>query len=147
MHKEGFLNNVAYISTKGAKGNIELAEDINIAKEGTGIASSKTVLKKDNMPIIKATKQEVEIKDIYYDFGRWKLRPESEKILDKTTDLLEVNPDIKVQINSHSDERGDDYFNLKLSDNRAQSVINYLIKKGVDSQGWPIKVGARQTFV
>ena len=77
-------------------------------------------------------KEEIEIEGIEYDFDSDKLRPESMAILDKLYDFLELNNNIIVEINSHTDQRGSDKYNQNLSERRAKSCVNYLISKGLN---------------
>lgn len=91
--------------------------------------------------LMRIPKEEITIDDIYYDYNSAVLRAESMTSLDKLVKLLDDSPDVQVVINSHSDERGDDKYNLKLSEERAQSVVDYLISKGINptrltSKGW-----------
>lgn len=73
------------------------------------------------------------IKNIYYDFDKYKLRTESQKVIDSTLlVILREAPDIIIELSSHTDSKGDDEYNMELSQKRAESVVNYLIKKGID---------------
>lgn len=74
------------------------------------------------------------LKNIYYDYDKWDLRPESEKTLDTLYTLMMENPLIIVELGSHTDIRGSDAYNLNLSQKRAESCVNYLIKKGIPKQ-------------
>jgi peptidoglycan-associated lipoprotein len=74
----------------------------------------------------------IELPNIFYDFGRWDLRPESMVSLDKLVETLADNPTITIELMSHTDSRDTEEFNLTLSQRRAQSVVDYLIEKGVD---------------
>lgn len=74
---------------------------------------------------------DIEIDGIEYDFNSDKLRPASQAILDKLFDFLELNNNISVEINSHTDSRGKDVYNLDLSQRRAKSCVNYLVSKGI----------------
>ena len=74
----------------------------------------------------------IELPNIFYDFGKWDLRPESMVSLDKLVETLEDNPNITIELMSHTDSRDTEEFNLDLSQKRAQSVVDYLIGKGVD---------------
>ncbi|MDX1652399.1 MAG: OmpA family protein [Brumimicrobium sp.] len=74
---------------------------------------------------------EIEIKGIEYDFDAATLRPQSKVELDKLVKFLELNSNLKIEIRSHTDERGSDRYNQKLSQRRAQSVVDYLIEHGV----------------
>lgn len=79
----------------------------------------------------KIPEGEIEIKGIEYDFDSANLRPESKKELDKVVEFLELNNNLKIEIRSHTDERGSDSYNLLLSQRRAESVVNYLIEHGI----------------
>ena len=79
----------------------------------------------------KIPKGEIEIEGIEYDFDSDKLRPISEEILDNLLDFLELNSNLKIEIRSHTDERGNDAYNLDLSDRRAKSVVDYLVDHGI----------------
>ncbi|TND05075.1 MAG: OmpA/MotB domain-containing protein [Bacteroidetes bacterium] len=76
---------------------------------------------------------EIVIPGIEYDFDRATLRPESKKILDDLADFLTLNDNISVEISSHTDTRGSDSYNLRLSQARAKSCTDYLISKGIAS--------------
>lgn len=76
--------------------------------------------------------EEIEIEGIEYDFNSDKLRPESMAILDKLYDFLVLNNNLVIEINSHTDARGSDVYNLDLSQRRAKSCVDYLISKGID---------------
>ena len=81
------------------------------------------------------------LKNIFFDVNRFELKPESATELDNIVKLLKENPALKIQINGHTDNVGKPADNLKLSNNRATSVINYLISKGINAtrlsaKGW-----------
>lgn len=71
--------------------------------------------------------------NIYYELGKYAILTESEIILDKVLTILKANSTVKLEIISHTDAQGDDYSNLKLSENRSAAVVNYLISKGIDT--------------
>jgi peptidoglycan-associated lipoprotein len=73
----------------------------------------------------------IRIDNIFFDFASDVLRPESTVSLDKLVETLNDNPNITIELGSHTDSRGNDDFNLDLSNRRAQSVVNYLISKGI----------------
>ncbi len=75
---------------------------------------------------------ELEIPGIEYDFDAATLRPQSKEILDKLVEFLQLNDNITIEIRSHTDSRGNDDYNLKLSDRRAASVVTYLIAHGIN---------------
>lgn len=76
--------------------------------------------------------EEIDIEGIEYDFNSDKLRPISMEILDKLYDFLILNNNLIIEINSHTDARGSDLYNLDLSQRRAKSCVDYLISKGID---------------
>lgn len=69
--------------------------------------------------------------NIYYELAKYNVMTESEIVLDKVLLILNANPAVKLQVISHTDAQGDDAGNLKLSENRSNAVINYLVSKGV----------------
>ena len=73
----------------------------------------------------------ISIVNIQYAFGKIDLLPESKSSLDSLTSLLSLNPTIVIELMSHSDCRGDDAINSEISQKRAQSVVAYLIAKGI----------------
>jgi len=75
-----------------------------------------------------------ELPNIYYDFAKATLRPESMVALDKLYELLSENENITVELAAHTDFRGKDETNMKLSQDRAQSVVDYLIGKGIEKE-------------
>lgn len=79
-------------------------------------------------------KDEIEIEGIEYDFDKATLRPRSKEILDELYDFLELNNNLVVEINSHTDSRGSDSYNMDLSKRRAQSCVDYLLSKGVSKE-------------
>jgi outer membrane protein OmpA-like peptidoglycan-associated protein len=74
------------------------------------------------------------INDIYFDFNKFELTPESMAVLDQLIEFLNENPKIRIQIQGHTDNIGRDADNLKLSENRARSVFDYLVTKGVSKE-------------
>ncbi len=77
--------------------------------------------------------QEFEIPNIYYDYNEATLRPESFPVLDSLLSFFFENEDVTIEIGSHTDSRGNFDYNEELSQRRAQSVVDYLTSKGVQS--------------
>ncbi len=73
------------------------------------------------------------IDNIYYDYDKATLRKESITVLEKLVNIMNENPTIHIEIAGHTDSDGSDDYNLRLSDARAKSVVDYLIKSGIDS--------------
>jgi outer membrane protein OmpA-like peptidoglycan-associated protein/tetratricopeptide (TPR) repeat protein len=74
------------------------------------------------------------LKNIFFDFNKYELKPESQVELDRVVQLLQENPTLKIQIEGHTDNIGNAADNLKLSENRAKAVIAYISSKGVDTR-------------
>lgn len=72
------------------------------------------------------------LKNIFFDVNRYDLQPASTSELDQVVTLLKENPTLKIQINGHTDNIGKPADNIKLSNDRAQSVVKYLVTKGID---------------
>jgi outer membrane protein OmpA-like peptidoglycan-associated protein len=70
---------------------------------------------------------------IYFDLDKADIRYDAAIELNKVVSYLTNNPHVKIEVKSHTDSRAPDSYNLKLSNNRAQSVINYIISKGIDA--------------
>ena len=107
--KEGFLKGKERETTKGKERSTEFTTTIYLP------------------PIDKV----IRIDNIFFDFASAELRPESTVSLDKLVETLNDNPNIVIELGSHTDNRGNDQFNLELSEKRAQSVVNYLIENGI----------------
>jgi peptidoglycan-associated lipoprotein len=82
--------------------------------------------------LLTAIDKPIELPNIFYDFGKWDLRPESMVSLDKLVETLNDNPNVTIELMSHTDSRDTEEYNLDLSQKRAQSVVQYLIEKGID---------------
>ena len=111
----------AYASKKGYK-------DDNTAFNTTNENDKVIDLELRLPPIVKGDRFKLE--NIFYDLNKSTLRPESKIALDKLADFILKN-DLKIELSAHTDARGSDAYNLKLSQARAQSCVDYLISKGV----------------
>ncbi len=80
---------------------------------------------------LASTKRVIELPNIFYDFAQWDLRPESMVSLDNLVETLNDNPNVTIELMSHTDSRGTPADNHELSQKRAQSVVDYLISKGI----------------
>lgn len=95
-------------------------------------------------PIVKKNNV-VRIDNIYFDFDKASIRPESYPILDNIASFMSDNPDAKIELSAHTDAVGNDNYNLKLSQKRAQSCFDYLVSKGVDkSRLVPVGYGEKK---
>ena len=74
------------------------------------------------------------LKDIYFDFDRYDLRPDARETLKANANWLKANPSARVEIEGHCDERGTNEYNLALGAKRAQAAKDYLITLGIAKQ-------------
>jgi peptidoglycan-associated lipoprotein len=84
--------------------------------------------------LLTAIDKPIELPNILYDFGKWDLRPESMVSLDKLVETLFDNPNVTIELMSHTDSRDTEEYNQELSQKRAQVVVQYLIDKGIASE-------------
>lgn len=98
---------------------------------------------------LSPTDEPIKVNNINYAFGSYEITEESKVALDSVVQLLTLNPTIKIELMAHTDFVGSDQFNSELSQKRAQSVVDYLISKGINSarlvakgygETWPKKV-------
>jgi len=114
VFKTGFLN-----SEEQVNANIPGADGDTIVIEKVVILSK----------IFKNV--EITLNNIYYDYDKWNIRADAAQSLDTLVNILAKNPSIKIQLSSHTDCRGKDSYNETLSQKRAESVVQYLIQKGI----------------
>jgi outer membrane protein OmpA-like peptidoglycan-associated protein len=74
---------------------------------------------------------DVVIEGVEYDLNKATLKPSSMEVLDRIVDMLKMNKNISIEINSYTDTRGNDKDNLKLSQARSQSCVDYILSKGI----------------
>ena len=97
----------------------------------TGKMNADTLINPDICLQAFVVNKPIVIKNVLYDFGKSTLRPESEQVLDEVVKILVDNPAIKIELSAHTDSVGSDAYNLKLSQDRAQSCVDYMISKGI----------------
>lgn len=118
---------VSYVMLAGARGYLNAKQEFtsDIAEEDAEY-SVDFILASINKPVV--------IDNIFYDFDRATLRPESKTALDEMAQVLRDNPNVTIEMASHTDRKGSDEYNLRLSSRRAQSVIDYLISVGIEPE-------------
>lgn len=115
---------VSYVILASCKGYLNHQEEIKVAKTDE---SHEDVLQ---FPLASITAP-VLIDNIFYDFDKATLRPESTKSLDDLVKLLNENPNVTIELSAHCDYKGSDAYNLRLSQRRAETVVDYLIAHGI----------------
>lgn len=102
-----------------------------ISKEDTAFTNKPTEVKMDFEVKPIAVGESYRINDIYFAYGSYDLTENSKLMIDEFVDFLNDHPTMKISINGHTDNISDADFNLTLSENRAKSVYDYLISKGI----------------
>lgn len=81
--------------------------------------------------VVENGKTQIKINPIYFDFDKWNIRPDAALELNNVVNIMKKYPDMAIEIGAHTDARGSDEYNLKLSHKRAKSVMDYLISQGI----------------
>ena len=81
--------------------------------------------------IVPEVDEVIVMDNVYYDYDKYVLKEESYPSLDKIVEMLNENPTMEIEVSAHTDGRGTDAYNQKLSELRAKSVVDYLISKGI----------------
>ncbi|MBJ6117550.1 OmpA family protein [Pontibacter sp. BT310] len=119
--KAGFFTARNRITTVGKiPSQDQLLEDVNDIRLKTTLVLNEIVKEK---PIV--------LENIFYDFDKADIRPDATLELDKLVEILQDNPNISIELSSHTDVRGSDIYNLDLSQRRAESAVEYIISKGI----------------
>ncbi len=79
------------------------------------------------------TPVEIVLNPIYFDFDKWNIRRDAAFELDKVVEAMKKYPELKIHIVSHTDKRGSESYNQKLSEKRAKSTMEYIVSKGIDA--------------
>lgn len=103
-------------------------------KEYSGEQLNPNGLRTISMGIDSKKGSKLEIRNIYFDYGKASVTSESIEVLDRIVEYMSMNPEIRFELSAHTDSRGSDPANLKLSDLRATTVYNYLVEKGIDNK-------------
>lgn len=115
---------VNYVMLAGAKGYL------NAKQEFTSDSAEEDAEYGIDFILASVTKPNI-VDNIFYDFDKSTLRPESKTALDGLAQMLRDNPNITIEMASHTDRKGSDEYNIALSDRRAKSVVDYLIELGI----------------
>ncbi|HLT34234.1 MAG TPA: OmpA family protein [Aquaticitalea sp.] len=88
---------------------------------------------------------QIVINPIFFDFDKWNIRTDAEYELENIVDVMREHPQMVIKIESHTDSRGSDSYNLKLSDRRAKSTRDYLLSRGIASERIESAIGYGET--
>lgn len=89
--------------------------------------------------------EKIDINPIFFEYDKWNITPQAATELDKVVYVLTNFPKVKIRIESHTDSRGKDLYNLKLSDDRAKSTQTYILSKGIAADRIESAVGFGET--
>ncbi|QIL40017.1 OmpA family protein [Pedobacter sp. HDW13] len=109
--KTAYRNDLAQVTTKGLTTSTMLKQNLYLEK----------------IELEKAIKLE----NIYYDFDKSDIRPDAAIELNKLVKIMKDNPTIWIELGSHTDSRGNDQYNMQLSQNRANAAVQYIINQGI----------------
>lgn len=112
--RDGYFTNSEEISTVGKKQSENMFVSLKLELEEIVV----------NKPIV--------LENIYYDLNKWEIRADAAQGLDKLVQILQENPNIRIELGSHTDSRSDDKYNLELSQKRADAAVAYIVAHGVN---------------
>lgn len=121
--------NRAYIIRAQADGMLN--QSTMVGTVGMGIS---TTLRADMQLQPMVLDKPIVVPNIYYDYDKWDIRPDAAHELTKLAHVFMDNPDLTFELSSHTDSRGSDLYNLVLSDARARSAVDYLVRQGVPQE-------------
>lgn len=117
-----------YFASRVSFSTIGKSVDKTTLKKQVNRVEFKQDLTLDQIVIEKA----IVLNNIYYDLNKADIKPQAALELDKLVTILTDNPEINIELSSHTDTRASDEYNMELSQRRAQSAVNYIIEQGID---------------
>ncbi len=122
-----------YVMAASAEGYLSAADSAEFASEDLSPLSKDLYLAPIEVGLT------VRLKNIYFDFNKTTLKPESFVELNKVVDFLQQNPTVEIEIAGHTDSKGTDEYNNTLSQGRSQAVVDYIVQQGIE----PARLTAR----
>ena len=126
--EDGYFTLSYNISTRGRTNS----KVFHVVFEMEKIVLNKAIVIENSGDELILDNDNTRIKNIYYDFDKWDLRNDAILELDRLVWLFNDNPNLIIEISAHTDSRGSDEYNMKLSQKRASAVVDYLIDRGVN---------------
>jgi outer membrane protein OmpA-like peptidoglycan-associated protein len=105
---------------------------VPLSASSVGVFKDSTIQFTFTLDPIPTEDYEFTLQGIYYDLDKFNIRPDAARVLDSLVSILQLNPTITLELGSHTDSRAAEDYNLKLSQKRAESCVEYLTKKGID---------------
>ncbi|WP_347051950.1 OmpA family protein [Flavobacterium olei] len=99
----------------------------------------------DDLVVKKKGVEKVDVNPIYFDYDKYDITPKAIEELSKVVFIMQKFPNIRIKIEAHTDSRGKDAYNLKLSDNRAKSTRDYVLSQGIDASRIESAIGYGET--
>ncbi len=117
------------------KGSKDKYQDVAKNFSSFGLEKEKELIVDLNIPMkpIEDVVVLADLETIYFDLDKYNIRPDASVELDKVVALMNKYPEMVIRLESHTDSRANDDYNIILSNNRAKSTYNYIISKGIDS--------------
>src|SRR5258707_5916465 len=122
VERDGYITKRQQFTTKGKSVPLESLKEL------------VTNITLDTLMVLdrKAKGLTFRLNNIYFEYDKADINPDAAHELDKLVELLNDNPEIKIEMGSHTDSVASDAYNLELSQRRAESTVNYLIRRGID---------------
>lgn len=124
-------NGLLYSYYAEKSGYYSVSNTVDLASENT---YKELVVDIVMQSIVSLEEKSVKLNNIYFDFDKFDLKQESFIELDRVYKFLNDNPNVRVEISAHTDAVGSDEYNQELSQRRAESVVSYLISKGINGE-------------
>lgn len=126
---------IAYVNIKADSSYSVFASKKGYIDVNSNFNFTDSAVIKLNLSLQKIEKDlTFEIENLLFDYGKYDLREDSKKELDKLSEFLKTNNTIKIQLSSHTDSRYGKEFNYNLSKNRSKSCLDYLLSQGIDAR-------------
>ncbi len=136
IRKEGYLTKriEVYVNVNGCIVCVDGVRDVSpgVTENLAAGNNQGTLLANIELDRAKINKR-IQIQNIYYDYDKWDIRADAAERLDNVVTLMKDNPGISVELGSHTDSRGNDDYNQKLSQRRAAAAVAYIVSEGADS--------------
>lgn len=136
---------VRLVATKTNYSNDEKTVETTKENEGEITNVNFELSNYDDLVVKKQGVEKVDVNPIYFDYDKYDITPLAVEELSKVVFIMKKFPNIKIKIESHTDSRGKDAYNLKLSDNRAKSTQDYIISQGIDASRIESAIGYGET--
>lgn len=136
---------VRLVATKTNYSNDEKTVETTKENEGEITNVDFVMSNYDDLVVKKKGVEKVDVNPIYFDYDKYDITPLAVDELAKVVFIMKKFPNIRIKIESHTDSRGKDSYNLKLSDNRAKSTRDYIVSQGIDPSRIESAIGYGET--